>query len=64
MAVPWRRVTPCLLTQPWTSALVGTRLHLLKGVFLEDGYEVAVWDTRVMWVERIDREPLLERMKV
>lgn len=65
MAVPWRRLSsPCLETQPWTSALVDGQLHLLKGVFREDAYEISVWDMSVMWVEKVEREALTERMTV
>ena len=66
MAAPWRRPSspPCLKTQAWTSALVDGQLHLLKGVFLEDGYEVLVWDMCTMMEEKVERKELIERMKV
>ena len=66
MAAHWRRhsLPPCLKTQAWTSALVDGQLHLLKGVFLEDGYGVLVWDMCTMMEEKVERKELTERMKV
>ena len=64
MAAPSLSSPPCLKTQAWTSALVDGQLHLLKGVFLEDGYEVLVWDMCTMMEERVGQGQLTERMKV
>lgn len=66
MMAVWRQDSspPNLQTQPWTSVYVGAQLHLVKGVFHEDGYEVACWDMRAMWVEEVGGGEMAERMKV
>ena len=56
-----------LQAQLWTSAAVGGRRCLVKGVFGWEegsGYEVLVWDGGVMWNEKLEEERVKERMEV
>ena len=56
-----------LEAQLWTSAVVGSRRCLAKGLFggaEKAGYEVLLWDNGVMWTERLEEEEIVERMLV
>ena len=56
-----------LQAQPWRTGVVGSRPCLLNGTFGDEedaGYEVMLWDEGVMWVERLVRAEVTERMAV
>ena len=66
MAAPWAcgSSSSCLQTQPWITSVIGSRVHLLKGVFAEDGYELLLWDSLSLWRERERLEDITHRMTV
>ena len=64
MSAPWKQIDlPHLETQPWGLLRAGDQQCLVKGEFDEEGYEIMVWDSTQLWVERVEQCELAKRLK-
>ena len=62
---PWQQMeTESLEVQPWSVMSAGGKVCLVKGVFDEEGYEVAVWDMCLAWTEKLEKDEITGRMTV